>query len=194
MGLYEKMLYLRLPSLFSLQPILQKMNDQSDNDDEKTSPLGDEPANADSVASNSMGQIGHGETLILQSGARSFRLGKKVDGGDDVLNGAKAVSLVIRGMVERISFAERTACTVGRTDHKKAAPDIDLSSYGADQRGVSREHIRLEIKDDQLFLTDLGSTNGTALRTQVVTAFTPYLVHNGDEIILGRLVTQIVFD
>lgn len=170
------------------------MNDQSDNDHDKTSPLGEENDNGDTDSLEAGGQIGRGETLILQSGARSFRIHKKADGGDTVLNGAQAVSLVIRGMVERISFAEHRALTVGRTDHKKAAPDIDLSSYGADQRGVSREHIRLEIKDDQLFLTDLGSTNGTLLRTEAVTAFTPYLLHNGDEIVLGRLVTHIVFD
>lgn len=170
------------------------MNDQSDDNTDKTTPLEEDtkvPPTSSSDVADSANRSG---TLILQSGARSFRTDKKSEGGDTSLNGSKAISLVIRGMVERISFDDRHSCTVGRADHKKAAPDVDLSSYGADQRGVSREHVRLEIKEDQLFLTDLGSTNGTLLRTEAVTAFTPYLLRNGDEIVLGRLVTQIVFD
>lgn len=170
------------------------MNDQSDKDTDKTTPLEDNTDVPGTTSADEADAATRSGTLILQSGARSFRTEKTSEGGGTALNGSKAISLVIRGMVERISFDDRHSCTVGRTDHKKAAPDVDLSSYGADQRGVSREHVRLEIKEDQLFLTDLGSTNGTLLRTEAITAFTPYLLRNGDEIVLGRLVTHVVFD
>ncbi len=174
------------------------MNNQSNtekSDKDKTAPLDEgahlEETPVDETAPNRSG------TLIMQGGRGRTAQRTEEDTpqeGDVLLNGSRVIELVIRGMAERISFANRDSLTVGRADHKKAAlPDIDLAKYGAAQRGVSREHIRLEIKNDQLFMTDLGSTNGTFLRGERVTAFTPYLIHASVEIALGRMVVQIIF-
>ena len=39
--------------------------------------------------------------------------------------------------------------------------DIDLTAYGAEELGVSREHAMLRPEEDSLLLFDLGSANGT---------------------------------
>jgi pSer/pThr/pTyr-binding forkhead associated (FHA) protein len=168
------------------------MNNQSDADKNKTAPLEDDTQVPAENVSHSPPTLSG--TLIVPAGGRARRTGDPSQDGGVSLKDVRFIDLVIRGMTERVSLADRTSVTVGRADHKKAAlPDVDLSKYGAAQWGVSREHIRLDVRDDQLFMTDLGSTNGTFLRGEQVVAFAPYLIHEGDEIILGRLAVQVVF-
>jgi hypothetical protein len=65
--------------------------------------------------------------------------------------------------------------------------EIDLTPYGAMDRGVSRHHALLHLADDHLYLTDLQSTNGTYVAGQRLEPDTPTVVHKGDEVLLGRL-------
>jgi hypothetical protein len=51
-------------------------------------------------------------------------------------------------------------------------PDLDLTEYGAEQSGMSRQHAILRPTENHLWLSDLGSTNGTFL--------------NGGQIFLGK--------
>ena len=180
----------------SLQPNVVKMNNQSsheNSDKDKTAPL-EEEITAEQVSGEDF-EPTRSSTLVIQGGKGRSRRSAEAEGeGAAVLNGSRLIELVIRGMVEPVDFTNRDSLTVGRSDHKKAAlPDIDLAKYGAAQWGVSREHVRMEIRNDQLFLTDLGSTNGTLLRGERITAFTPYPVHSQDEITLGRMTLQVVF-
>jgi len=72
-------------------------------------------------------------------------------------------------------------------------PHLDLTPFEAAEAGVSREHIRLEVKDYSLYVTDLGSTNGTFLNGLRVIANQPRIVRDGDEIRLGQLRLQLHF-
>ncbi len=71
-------------------------------------------------------------------------------------------------------------------------PDVDLSHYGALQHGVGRRHMRFFIKDNQVYIEDLDSTNGTFLNRQRLPPKTPQPVRDGDEIALGTLVCALV--
>ena len=166
------------------------MNHESDPQDQ-TTPLGDEP---EDETVQEVSPFRSGTLIVPQSGRLRKSSEEEADGGTH-LNGRRQVYLVLRGMVEFVSFEHRPSFTVGRVDLKKggAVPDIDLSSYGAVQRGVSREHVRLEIRDDQLFITDLGSTNGTFLRGERIAPYTPYVIREEDEVVLGRLSLHIRF-
>ena len=64
---------------------------------------------------------------------------------------------------------------------------------GAVERGVSRRHARLELKGGLLYIVDLNSSNGTFLRGQRLNPYTPTLLRTEDEVLLGRLAVQIVF-
>jgi hypothetical protein len=72
-------------------------------------------------------------------------------------------------------------------------PDIDLTPYQAAECGVSRRHAALEIQDEAVFLTDLGSTNGTHLNALLLPPGERRILRPGDEICFGNLATQLYF-
>lgn len=136
------------------------------------------------------------DTVILPGGRLLRRMVDRAAVGDDTWVGDKReVILVIRGMTELVPLRDRSAVILGRADHRSSAlPDVDLTRYGAAERGVSRQHARLEIVDNHLFITDLSSSNGTFYRTQRLAPNKPCQLKRGDEVILGRLAMQIMFD
>jgi hypothetical protein len=84
--------------------------------------------------------------------------------------------------------------TLGRYDEDRPQqPDIDLTMYNALEKGVSSLHASIEHSRDGVWLQDAGSTNGTYLNGRRLIANQNYIVRDGDEIRLGRLVTNIQF-
>jgi hypothetical protein len=77
---------------------------------------------------------------------------------------------------------------IGRDDPiSNLFPDIDLTDYGGDKAGVSRQHARILFQSGRIFLEDRNSTNRTYLNEQPLEPWQPYPLHNGDEIRFGRL-------
>lgn len=110
------------------------------------------------------------------------------------VNKERELILVIRGMVERYKIPHDTVLTLGRADPvTRYQPDVDLTPYGAMDRGVSRSHAKLEIKDDRVYVTDLGSTNGTYVAGVRLERDKPRVVNKGEDLTLGRLGIQILF-
>jgi len=75
------------------------------------------------------------------------------------------------------------------------APDcVDLSAYDAEMLGVSRLHLMLRPTATNLFVLDLGSTNGTWQNDRSIGVNTPYSLVNGDILSLGglRFIVRIV--
>lgn len=66
-------------------------------------------------------------------------------------------------------------------------PDVDLSQHNAESLGVSRQHVSLQPADDRLMVTDLNSNNGTFVNGNRLKAEEPYLLKNGDQLMMGRL-------
>jgi hypothetical protein len=62
----------------------------------------------------------------------------------------------------------------------------ESSDFVLDQKSISRRHALVERIDDQLFLRDLGSANGTSLNGMPV--LDPVEIHPGDEICLAGAV------
>jgi pSer/pThr/pTyr-binding forkhead associated (FHA) protein len=97
-------------------------------------------------------------------------------------------------MVERLEVSEGGIYKLGRFEFNSPnVRTIDLSPYGASDRGVSREHAQLHLEGDKLYITDLGSTNGTYVRATRLTPNEPVMLSKGEEILLGRLSIQVVF-
>ncbi|MFV9503173.1 MAG: double zinc ribbon domain-containing protein [Oscillochloridaceae bacterium umkhey_bin13] len=78
---------------------------------------------------------------------------------------------------------------VGREDPvSNIFPEIDLTSFGGEMGGVSRQHARLSVSGDQWSLTDLNSTNytrvdGTRLEPNVASP-----IQDGARLQFGRVV------
>ncbi|NWG16669.1 MAG: FHA domain-containing protein [Chloroflexi bacterium] len=91
-----------------------------------------------------------------------------------------------------IQPAKRTI--LGRTDATSPQkPDVDLTPFGALDKGVSRIHAAIYRNEDTLTLVDMGSANGTHLNGQRLVPEQPRILRDGDEIRLGKLVAHIYF-
>lgn len=76
--------------------------------------------------------------------------------------------------------------TFGRLTDETSV-DVDLNPYQADERGVSREHAMLRPTENNLILSDLGSTNGTYYEGNKVMLGSPKPIKSGSVISFGKL-------
>ena len=106
------------------------------------------------------------------------------------------ITLIVRGISESLSLKEGQIALLGRADFRTGGiqPDIDLTAYGAQDRGVSRAHARLHLEEGELYLTDLYSANGTRIRGERLEPEAPYLLSHGDEFLLGALPIRVTFE
>jgi pSer/pThr/pTyr-binding forkhead associated (FHA) protein len=76
---------------------------------------------------------------------------------------------------------------IGRWDAEGGIfPDVDLDAVDPEAK-VSRRHAQIFLCDDQYFIEDLGSTNGTFInRGRRLPPKSRHLLHDGDEIIVGK--------
>ena len=91
----------------------------------------------------------------------------------------RSAAFVLRSLDSRIFFKiDRDNITVGR--------EHELKDYLAAKTFVSRRHCRLTLENDELFVEDLNSTNGTYVNNQKI--FQKTKLAKGDEIGLGGAV------
>lgn len=85
----------------------------------------------------------------------------------------------------------RDKFTIGRvSEGQSILPDIDLTPYEAYSRGVSRLHATLKIHNNDISITDLGSSNGTRINNDKIQPHKEYPVLHGDLITLGQFKLQ----
>lgn len=95
------------------------------------------------------------------------------------------IQLEVSGSPEyNLSLTIRNEIILGRGEGENI---IDLTSLDAANLGVSRRHLLLRPTLTNLFIIDLGSTNGSLRNGLPIGLNTPYPVVNGDIITLGRL-------
>lgn len=100
----------------------------------------------------------------------------------------------IRDTTEPITLKPATRTVLGRHDDTSSSnPDVDLTPFGALEKGVSRRHATIERSEDTLTLIDEGSSNGTFLNGQKLIPDQPRVLRDGDEIRFGKLVAHIYF-
>jgi pSer/pThr/pTyr-binding forkhead associated (FHA) protein len=137
-------------------------------------------------------------TSILSNNSPIFKraLNQQADNsnGSTHISDKQEVLLVIRGMIERLDLSEGVKYQLGRFEFSKPEDHhIDLTPYGAGDRGVSRIHAQIYLEANQLFITDLNSTNGTFLAGKRLEPDTPTVLRKGDELLLGRLGVQFMY-
>jgi predicted component of type VI protein secretion system len=103
--------------------------------------------------------------------------------------------LDIEGSSEPIVLKPEAETIFGRRDPATGAmPDVDLTPFAGYRMGVSRRHAAIRFGDGQsLNLWDLGSSNGTYLNGERLSAHRPYRVHDGDELRLGQMMIRVRF-
>jgi pSer/pThr/pTyr-binding forkhead associated (FHA) protein len=84
--------------------------------------------------------------------------------------------------------------TLGRVDeHTSFLPDVNLSRMAAWEKGVSRLHAAIRRSENNLYLIDLASTNGTFLNGERIPAREPQLLHHNDTVRLGLFEMRLSF-
>lgn len=92
-----------------------------------------------------------------------------------------------------LPLADRTEFTLGRvSDAQPIMPDIDLTPYQAYSSGVSRLHAVFKREGQQVFVKDLGSSNGTYLNGKRLKSNVDQPLTHGDLLSLGKLKIQIL--
>ena len=105
------------------------------------------------------------------------------------------LQLTFRDTNESMLLEVGSEVVLGRT-HDDAGipqPDVDLTAYGAVDKGVSRNHLTLTRDQDTIVVTDLGSANNTYLNGQRLIAYEARILRDNDELRLGRLVIRVAF-
>ena len=121
-------------------------------------------------------------------------LGTKATWGTARFDEDSSIILHIRDVAEPIVIKPGREVIIGRMDPATGtAPDLDLTPYGALEKGVSRIHAAIRRGEDTLTLVDLGSVNGTHLNGQRLIPNQPRVLRDGDEIRLGKMVIHIYF-
>jgi pSer/pThr/pTyr-binding forkhead associated (FHA) protein len=92
----------------------------------------------------------------------------------------------------RIELPLSKEIVIGRLDASHAVfPDVDLSNEQGAEKGVSRRHARISRRDDQVFIEDLNSLNGTFLNATRLVPELPYPLKGGDQVQLGKLILTV---
>ena len=143
-----------------------------------------------------------GESLVSIA---SFTMTRNLDSAPDAITGKnnwgtarfqRGTSIVIhvRDNPEPIVLEPAEETVIGRADEASGnKPALDLTPYGAQEKGVSRIHAALRRGEETLTLVDLGSINGTHLNGQRLIPNQPRVLRDGDEVRLGMMICHIYF-
>lgn len=108
-------------------------------------------------------------------------------------NAAPGISIHIVDSGQVLHLSDRLDFTLGRAiEGQPILPDVDLSPYNAFSMGVSRLHAALRIINGDVYISDLGSSNGTRVNGQRIVPHVDCAVNHGDLIVLGKLKMQIL--
>jgi len=87
---------------------------------------------------------------------------------------------------------DRAEIIVGREDPvSNIFPEIDLTSFGGEAGGVSRQHAKITRSGNQWLITDLNSTNFTRVDGVRLEPYVETPLHDGARVQFGRVVATI---
>lgn len=107
----------------------------------------------------------------------------------DLFGNRSQLRLLVMGSLEVVSIAEDKPVIIGRG---KGA-DLNVKDYGEIAKSVSRQHARIALNNGRLSITDLGSSNGTAVSGRVLESGQTVYVRRGDIIQLGMMELSVIF-
>lgn len=80
------------------------------------------------------------------------------------------------------------------TKGQSIIPDIDLNSFDAYDKGVSRLHANINIQGEIVSIKDLDSANGTWINGKIIDPQKEYIIKHRDIVTLGQLQLQILIN
>jgi hypothetical protein len=99
----------------------------------------------------------------------------------------QALALFVMGAPAPLLLENFDKVILGRTPGGAMENVLDLSDYGAHQRGVSRRHALISYKDGCFEIEDLNSANGTRINQKRLIPGIAYPLDNNAVILMGEL-------
>ena len=104
---------------------------------------------------------------------------------------ALTARLIVEADNQEFDLSGKDNIVIGREDAvSNIFPDVDLTPHGGEEGGVSRLHARIFVENGQYMLEDENSTNFTFLNRQKLAGKSPAVLHDDDEIKLGRVLLR----
>jgi FHA domain/Double zinc ribbon len=104
---------------------------------------------------------------------------------------ALTARLIVEADNQEFDLSGKDNVVIGREDAvSNIFPDVDLTPHGGEEGGVSRLHARIFVENGQYMIEDENSTNFTFVNRQRLAGKTPTLLHDNDEIKLGRVLLR----
>jgi len=104
------------------------------------------------------------------------------------------LAILIVDLNRELEFPLSKELSIGRLDAASATfPDVDLTSYGGLEKGISRRHAKITRRENEVYIEDVGSVNNTFLNGQRLTPYLQYPLNSGDEVQLGKLLVRVRF-
>lgn len=106
--------------------------------------------------------------------------------------GPLAIRLRIGEMQREVEASLAKAIHLGRLDPASDVfPEIDLTKDNGLEKGVSRRHARIIKREGTVVVEDLGSINGTFINSKRLAPYLPEILHDGDQLQLGKLLIEV---
>jgi pSer/pThr/pTyr-binding forkhead associated (FHA) protein len=132
------------------------------------------------------------ETLILSENLSPAEIKHLL--GTAFFNENALLVLHIEGISGSLTIKPTPKTFIGRSeDSSPECLHVDLTPYGAKEKGVSRLHVILYRTLVTISLEDLNSTNRTYVNGVMMPTRQVQMLHDGDEIMLGALRIRIAF-
>lgn len=97
------------------------------------------------------------------------------------------VALFLPGQTKPLPLLTDATIVLGRADYRNnLAPDLDLTTYGADS-SISRQHAKIFSIGDTFHIKDMGSTNGTWVNEYKLAPYQIFPIRRRDCLRLGNI-------
>lgn len=94
----------------------------------------------------------------------------------------------------QIQLPPKAEVDIGRLDAAHdILPDVDLTSDGGLEGGVSRRHCKIHQRDSNYLVEDVGSANGTFLNGSRLTPYLPHVLKDRDRLQVGHIKLRVTF-
>ncbi len=104
------------------------------------------------------------------------------------------IEMRVVGTAATLQVQVHETMMIGRADPQKGViPAVDLSAHNGQGLGVSRQHAVILVKDNRIYIKDLGSVNGTRLNGAAIAPQGEYRLRHGDELTIGQIKLQVRF-
>ena len=135
------------------------------------------------------------ETDPLAIGEVTWMEGEETrEAAEEDISSPLGLKLTIPDSEHNVEVLLTKEVNIGRLDPVSASfPDVDLTSEGGLEGGVSRRHAKIIRRGREVFIEDLGSMNGTFLNREKLAPFLPQALKSGDELQLGVLTLRVSF-